>query len=111
MRQAGYEIEPREAQARVACGEALLVDVREPYEHAIARIDGAELIPMNTVPARLGHLEGLAGDKLLVIYCHHGVRSLNVVDWLRRQGVDNCVSMAGGIERWSAEVDGSVPRY
>lgn len=106
-----YEISPQEAQAKVASGEALLIDVREPFEHAVARIDGAELIPMNTVPARLQHLEGLAEDRLLVVYCHHGVRSLNVVDWLRRQGVDNCVSMAGGIDLWSAQVDGSVPRY
>lgn len=106
-----YEISPRDAQAQVASGQALLIDVREPFEYAIARIDGAELIPMNTVPQRLQHLEGLAEEKLLVVHCHHGVRSLNVVDWLRRQGVDNCVSMAGGIDLWSAQVDPSVPRY
>ncbi len=106
-----FDISPLDAQAQLASGQALLIDVREPFEYAIARIDGAELIPMNTVPQRLQHLEDLAEDKLLVVCCHHGVRSLSVVDWLRRQGVGNCVSMAGGIDLWSAQIDPSVPRY
>jgi rhodanese-related sulfurtransferase len=86
-----------------------LVDVREPEEHAICRIEGAELIPMRTVPAHLQSLDGEEG--LIVVICHHGVRSLSVVDWLRRQGVENCQSMAGGIDLWSREVDPTVPRY
>jgi len=45
------------------------------------------------------------------VFCHHGVRSLSVVDWLRRQGVENCQSMAGGIDRWSLEIDPAVRRY
>jgi rhodanese-related sulfurtransferase len=106
-----YEISPQDARARLAAGEAVLIDVREESEFALARLEGADLIPMNTVPQRLQYLEGLAEDKLLVIYCHHGVRSLNVVDWLRRQGVENCVSLAGGIDLWSAQLDPSVPRY
>ncbi len=105
------EITPQEARTLLEAGEAVLIDVREAAEHRIARIDGAELIPMNTVPQRLQYLDGLADEKLLVVLCHHGVRSLSVVDWLRRQGVANCQSMAGGIERWSAQVDGRVPRY
>jgi rhodanese-related sulfurtransferase len=85
--------------------------VRENFEHAIARIAGCELVPMNYIPARLQHIEGLAEEKLVVVYCHHGVRSLNVVNWLRGQGVPNCVSMTRGIEGWSCEVDAAVPRY
>jgi len=93
-------------------GEAIrLIDVREPFEHAIARIDGAELIPMGSVPARLTHLEAQADEATLIIVCHHGVRSLQVVNWLRQQGVDACQSLAGGIDAWSADVDSSVPRY
>jgi len=57
------------------------------------------------------YLEGLADEKLVVIHCHHGMRSLNVVNWLRQQGVENCYSLEGGIELWSAQVDASVPRY
>lgn len=105
------EISPVEAKAKVEAGEAVLIDVREPAEHQIARIEGAELIPMNTVPQKLQYLDGLADEKLLIVLCHHGMRSLNVVDWLRRQGVANCQSMAGGIELWSAQVDPRVPRY
>lgn len=107
-----YELTPRELTARRSAGENLcLIDVREDFEWQICRIEGANLIPMNTVPARLAELDTQAGSTPLIIYCHHGVRSLNVVDWLRRNGVDNCQSLAGGIERWSLEIDPSVPRY
>jgi rhodanese-related sulfurtransferase len=106
-----FEIPPAEAQQKLAAGEACLIDVREEIEFQAARIDGAQLIPMNTVPHNLQRLDGLADEKLLVVYCHHGIRSLNVVNWLRQQGVANCVSMAGGIERWSTQIDPSVPRY
>lgn len=106
------EISPREVKRRIDAGEAItLIDVREPGEHAIARISGADLIPMNSIPARLQHLEGLADESLVVTFCHHGVRSLNVVAWLRAQGVTNTVSMAGGIDRWTSEIDPQVPHY
>lgn len=106
------EITPQEIKQRVDAGEKLiLVDVREPGEFQQARIDGAELIPMRTIPAELQRLEAHADEARLIVYCHHGVRSLNVVNWLREQGVAGCQSMAGGIDRWSREIDPSVPRY
>jgi adenylyltransferase/sulfurtransferase len=105
------EITPLEAQQKLAAGEAAFIDVREPFEHAIARIGDSQLIPMNSIPASLQHLDAQADEKLLVVFCHHGVRSLHVVDWLRRQGVENCTSMAGGIDLWTAQADQSVPRY
>jgi rhodanese-related sulfurtransferase len=106
------EISPQEVARRRAAGEALsLIDVREAQEFSTARIEGSELIPMNSVPAAIGKLEAQADKSLLVTVCHHGVRSLNVAVWLRNQGVSNCSSMAGGIDRWSIEVDPSVPRY
>jgi rhodanese-related sulfurtransferase len=86
-----------------------LLDVREPFEHQQARIEGAELIPMRNVPQALESLRGGAGP--LVVFCHHGMRSLQVVEWLRRQGVQDCASMRGGIDRWSQEIDPAVPRY
>ena len=89
----------------------MLIDVREPEEFAITRIEGATLIPMRSVPANLQQLEAKAGEATLIVFCHHGVRSLNVVNWLREQGVAGCQSMAGGIDAWSATVDASVPRY
>jgi len=110
--QAPLEITPLEVKRRIDAGEPLrLIDVREPAEHAIARIEGAELIPMGSVPAHLQHIEGLADAGTLVVFCHAGVRSLNVVVWLREQGLEACQSMAGGIDRWSEEVDTSAPRY
>ena len=93
-------------------GEKLtLIDVREPHEFQLARIAGAELVPMRAVPAELSRLDAQADDAPLIVFCHHGVRSLNVVNWLREQGVEACQSMAGGIDRWSLEIDTGVPRY
>jgi len=106
------EITPHELQRRLHAGEKLaLIDVREPAEFQLARIGGAELIPMRAVPAELSRLDAQADETPLIVFCHHGVRSLNTVHWLREQGVDACQSMAGGIDRWSLEIDPGVPRY
>lgn len=104
------EISPAEVKAKQDRGEALrLIDVREPGEFAICRIEGAELIPMQSIPQRINDLDN--DGPPLIVFCHHGVRSLSVVAWLRRQGVENCVSMSGGIDEWSRSIDPSVPRY
>ncbi len=106
------EVKARRDRANLDGGEKIrLIDVREPFEFQQARIEGAELIPMNTVPAELQRLDAIADDETLIVYCHHGVRSLNVVNWLREQGVEACQSMSGGIDRWSWEIDPAVPRY
>ena len=88
----------------------LLLDCREPDEYAIAHIEGARLIPMREIPERLAELEPWRG-KHLVVHCHHGVRSLRVVEFLRGKGFVTAQSLAGGIEAWSLEVDAGVPRY
>jgi rhodanese-related sulfurtransferase len=104
------EIAAAEVKAKLDAGTALrLIDVREPGEHALCRIEGAELIPMNSIPHRLNELDD--DGPVLIVFCHHGVRSLSVVDWLRRQGVENCQSMSGGIDLWSLQIDPAVPRY
>ena len=106
------ELSPQEVQSRVANGDRLVwIDVREPEKFAISRIEGAQLLPMQSVPAEVQRLERLADDATLVLLCHHGVRSLQVASWLRQQGLDNCFSLAGGIDRWSREIDPSVARY
>ena len=106
------EITPQDLKCRIDAGESVfLVDVREPAEHALARIAGAELIPMNSIPAHLQRLEAQADESLLVAFCHHGVRSLHVVAWLRAQGLSNAVSLTGGIERWATEIDRQIPHY
>ncbi len=104
------ELTPLELQERIIRGDRVrLVDVREPWEFQAARIEGAELIPMADIPANLPRLDG--EEAPLVVYCHHGVRSMNVAVWLRRQGVDHAQSLQGGIDRWSREIDPAVPRY
>lgn len=106
------EISPTAVKELLDRGEAIaLIDVREPQEHKLCQISGAELIPMGTIPQHLSELEAKADDAKLIIFCHHGMRSLNVVAWLREKGVTNCVSMSRGIEGWSLSVDPSVPRY
>ncbi|MBV9500536.1 MAG: sulfurtransferase [Acidobacteriaceae bacterium] len=104
------EIEPREAHSQLAKG-AVLVDVREPEEYAVAAISRSRLIPMQSIPAQLQEIEGLSDGADVFVICHHGVRSLQVVHWLREHGVENCFSVAGGIDRWSQEIDPAVPRY
>jgi len=106
------ETTPTEVKQWIDSGTPVkLIDVREVAEHQICQIDGAELIPMGTVPARVSELEAAADDATLVIFCHHGMRSLNVTSWLRGNGIDNCTSMSGGIDYWSQVIDPSVPRY
>ena len=106
------EVDPQEVKRRLDSGEKLhLIDVREPHEFAQAKIEGATLIPMRSVPGELQDLDARADEAMLIVYCHHGVRSLNVVHWLREQGIEACQSMSGGIDVWSLRVDPSVPRY
>ena len=104
------QVTPVEVKRRLDSGEKLrLIDVREPFEHQQARIEGSELIPMRSVPQAVASLQ--AAEMPLIVFCHHGMRSLQVVSWLREQGIESCSSMIGGIDRWSIEIDPSVPRY
>jgi rhodanese-related sulfurtransferase len=107
------EISPTEAVALLAPGgphPALLLDCRTAEEHATARIDGAVLIPMQEIAARIGELDAWR-EKTIVVHCHHGVRSLRVTQWLRERGFTRATSMRGGIDAWSTEVDPGVPVY
>ena len=103
------QIEPCEVKQRLESGEKLLlVDVREQWEYDLCRLPGAKLVPLGTLPSNLSVFEQASE---VIVYCHHGRRSLDATVWLRQQGVESARSMAGGIERWSREVDPSVPRY
>jgi rhodanese-related sulfurtransferase len=106
------EITPQDVKRLLDAGEPIrLIDVRETNEHNICRIEGATLIPMGTIPQHLTQILADADNSTLIVYCHHGGRSLNVINWLRRQGVAACRNLTGGIDRWSREIDASVPRY
>ncbi len=100
------------ALARAGGRPPLVLDVREPWEVALARIDveGLETlhVPMDEVPARLVELDP---SRPLVCVCHHGVRSAHVVAFLDRIGFEAASNLAGGIDAWSQKIDPSVPRY
>lgn len=86
----------------------LLLDVREPWEFGICHIDGSQLIPMGSIPARLQELDPAAE---IVLVCHHGVRSARVGAFLEYQGFCNVINLAGGVADWAAQVDPRMPRY
>ena len=103
------EVTPAELARRLAAGDRpLLLDVREPYEHAIARLPDARLVPLATLPTAAADLDPLAE---IVVLCHHGVRSAAAADLLRERGFRRVRNLAGGIDRWSRDVDPRVARY
>lgn len=103
------QIAPQELKQKMdQSANIVLVDCREPWETQMGVIAGAKLVPLNTIP---NHMELFAETEEIVVYCHHGMRSLNAANWLRSQGIDGARSLTGGIERWSTEIDPKVPRY
>lgn len=84
-----------------------LVDCREPFEWRIGRLPGAVLIPLGETLDRAHELDP---DRPVLVYCHHGVRSINAAMLLEQAGF-TAMSMRGGIDQWSVQVDPSVPRY
>ncbi|MCW5732415.1 MAG: sulfurtransferase [Alphaproteobacteria bacterium] len=90
-------------------GEGLqVVDVRETWEAEICSIDGARLIPLGELPARAAEIDP-AVPVLLV--CHHGARSMQATMFLRAQGYDRAMNLAGGIDAWARQVDPAMATY
>jgi rhodanese-related sulfurtransferase len=105
------EISCRDAKAVLdADDRVVLVDCREADEYALVSIDGALLLPMSELSARVGELADLA-DRRIIVHCHHGGRSAQVAAWLRKQGFAHAQSMAGGIDQWAAEIEPGMARY
>ena len=102
-------ITPGQLAERRGRGDApLVVDVREPEEFELARIEGAQLMPLSRFDEWAATLDPSAE---IVFMCHHGIRSAQVCAVLSRQGFTKLYNLAGGIDRWSCEVDRRVPRY
>jgi len=105
------EISAQELAARIQQGKPLqIIDVREDWEREIAKIPGDVHIPMNTIPQRVADVKAPAGGEV-VIYCHGGVRSMMVAGFLEQNGMPGVLSLSGGIDAWSCEVDPTVARY
>jgi adenylyltransferase/sulfurtransferase len=102
------EIDVFEANQILQTGKAVLIDVREPYENDICKIEGSSLIPMSTIPANLDSVP-ISGPVMLC--CHHGSRSMQVTQYLRQNGYPNAINVAGGIDAWAREIDTSLRRY
>jgi rhodanese-related sulfurtransferase len=105
------EISPSALAQALASGEAVrLLDVRQPWESQLASLPGSLLIPLNELPRRAAEVP-LDAESTLVVYCHHGIRSLSAADYLQRLGHTRVRSLAGGIDAWSCAIDPSLPRY
>lgn len=102
-------ISVNELKNKLDQGEKIqLIDVREPFEHQICQLD-AELIPMNTITSQLDRIET---DIPVVVFCHHGMRSAMVIDYLEQHmGLKNLYNLEGGIHAWAKEVDEAMAVY
>ncbi|HKB03971.1 MAG TPA: rhodanese-like domain-containing protein [Gemmataceae bacterium] len=105
------QMHPETLAKKLAAGEPVyLLDVREPWEHATARLPDSTLIPLGELPERIAEMDPPPGAAV-VVYCHHGIRSLSGAAILEMNGIPDAFSLWGGIEAWSQLVDPSVPRY
>jgi rhodanese-related sulfurtransferase len=103
------QIQPTELKKMLDSGApVLLLDVRQPEEHAYCALPGSVLIPLGELMGRVEEVRPEGAT--VVVYCHHGVRSLSGAAILRSAGIE-AVSLAGGIDRWALAVDANVPRY
>jgi adenylyltransferase/sulfurtransferase len=104
------DMTPQELQKRLEkARDFRLVDVREPDEWVVARLPGAELIPLGELERQAP--EKLSPDETIVVYCHHGMRSARAQDFLKAKGYTHVWNLTGGIDAWSLQIDPGVARY
>ena len=103
---------PSELKAHLeqADEDPLLLDVREPWEFQICRLEGSELVPMRNIPQAVEE-QVLDPRREVVVICHHGIRSRQVGIFLEHQGFRDVINLQGGVEAWAREVDSSMPQY
>jgi rhodanese-related sulfurtransferase len=103
------DISPEDLKARIGQRRPLvLLDVRDEWETRLCRLENALHIPVEEIELRTDELNP---DDEIVVYCHHGVRSAAVADYLRRLGFAKAVNLAGGLDLWARTVDPSMRRY
>ena len=104
-----FEITVQQLQVkRNANEDFVLLDVREPEEVALVQLPNAVHIPMGEIPSRLHELDP---DAEIVVYCHHGVRSMQVVQFLHRHDFERAVNLTGGIDAWAIAFEPGMTRY
>jgi rhodanese-related sulfurtransferase len=96
------------ADKRDAGEEFFLLDVREQSEADFCKIEGSTLIPLGQIPMRFNEIPK---NQPIIAYCHHGRRSDQALQFLKSQGFTDVLNLLGGIDAWSVDVDGDVPRY
>jgi len=106
-----WDLTVQDTKAKLDAGDDfLLLDVRTPPERATCAIEPSELLPMQEIAQRVDELEPFK-DKPIIVYCHHGGRSLRVTQFLRQQGFADVMNMAGGIDKWAIEIEPGMTRY
>jgi rhodanese-related sulfurtransferase len=88
--------------------QPLLLDVRQPWEYEICRIENSQLIPMSQIPAAV---EELDKERETVVICHHGIRSRSVGRYLEQAGFRNIINLSGGVAQWASTVDKDMATY
>jgi rhodanese-related sulfurtransferase len=104
------ELTPLECKAylETSAEKPLLLDVREPWEHRIAALDGSTLIPMREIPAAA---ESLDPSQEIIVICHHGIRSRHVAHYLESRGFARVINLRGGVDAWARELDSRLATY
>jgi rhodanese-related sulfurtransferase len=102
------DLTPKQFKDYLLDDEVILVDVREQWEFDICQIKGAILIPMGEIAISY---ENLDKDSKIALYCHSGVRSMHVADFLLSKGFDSVANLQGGVDAWAQEIDTTVERY
>jgi rhodanese-related sulfurtransferase len=104
MREFGAE----ELKLYLESNSPFLLDVRQPWEYDVCRLDGSTLIPMGQIPS---HVEELDKDRETVVICHHGIRSRQVARYLEQAGFSNVINLKGGVNAWAKSVNTEMDKY
>jgi sulfur-carrier protein adenylyltransferase/sulfurtransferase len=102
------ELSPTEVLELVKNKNVQIIDVREPWEYEICKLENSLLIPLQMIPQ---NLDKISKEKAIVIYCHHGIRSLKALEYLKTQGFGTIYNLSGGIHRWAIDIDSSMEKY
>ena len=102
------DLPPKEFKNYLIDSKVTLVDVREQWEFDICQINGAILMPMGEIANTYVNLNK---DSKIALYCHSGIRSMHVADFLLSQGFQSLANLQGGIEAWTKEIDTTLERY